>query len=69
MDPASNPGLEERLKKIEERLEQTYLSAEKTRKYILYTIIGTVVTFVLPLIALAFVVPFFLSTLSSISNI
>ncbi len=56
------------MKKLEaqdERLEQIYQSVEKTRRYFLWTMIATVVTFVLPLIGLIFAVPFFLSTLSS----
>lgn len=56
------------MKKLEsqdEKLEQIYQSVEKTRRYFLWTMIATVVTFVLPLIGLIFAVPFFLSTLSS----
>lgn len=59
---------QELMKKLEsqdEKLEQIYQSVEKTRRYFLWTMIATVVTFVLPLIGLIFAVPFFLSTLSS----
>jgi CHASE3 domain sensor protein len=58
----------ELVKKLEaqdEKLERIYQSVEKTRKYFLWTMIATVVTFVLPLIGLIFAVPFFLSTLST----
>lgn len=54
--------------KIEEqdkKLEAIYQSAEKTRKYFLWTLIATIVTIVLPLIALAFVIPWMLNTLTS----
>jgi len=59
---------EELLKKLEDqdkKIDAIYVSVEKTRKYILWTVIGTVVTFVLPLIALAFAIPWFLSTMSN----
>ena len=56
------------LQKIEEqneKLEAIYQSAEKTRKYFLWTLIVTIVTIVLPLLALAFVIPWMLNTLIS----
>ena len=53
----------------EKKLDAIYASVEKTRKYILWTVIGTVVVFVLPLIALAFVLPWFISTITSAYNI
>lgn len=56
------------LQKIEEqneKLKAIYQSAEKTRKYFLWTLIVTIVTIVLPLIALAFVIPWMLNTLTS----
>lgn len=48
----------------EEKLERIYVSVEKTRKYFLWTMIGTVVMFFLPLIGLVFAIPFFLDALS-----
>lgn len=56
------------LEKIEAqniKLDNIYLSVEKTRKYFLWTLITTIATIVLPLIALVFIIPFFLKTLSS----
>lgn len=50
----------ELLKAQQALLEKTHASAEKTRKYIFYAVLLTVVTFVLPLIALAFVLPSFI---------
>jgi hypothetical protein len=53
------------LKKIDDqnkKLEEIYRSTEKTRKYFLWALIITLVTFILPLIALAFVLPFFLKS-------
>lgn len=50
------------LKENREILKQTYRSSEKTRKYLLYTAIFTIVMFVLPIIGLIIVVPMFLSS-------
>lgn len=55
----------QKLQAQDEKLEQIYQSVEKTRKYFLWTMIGTVAMFVIPLIGLLFAVPFFLSTLST----
>lgn len=60
-----DPELRKQLEAQDEKLERIYQSVEKTRKYFLWTMIATLVTFVLPLIGLIFAVPFFLSTLSS----
>lgn len=56
--------IESRLKAIEEKIDRTYSSAEKTRKYFLYTLIVTIVAFVLPLAGLVFAVPMLFSILS-----
>ncbi len=56
---------EDILKKIEEqdkKLQEIYRSVEKMRKYFLWTIIISVIFIVLPLIALIFVIPQFLSS-------
>lgn len=50
---------------IHQRIEQIYVSVEKTRKYFLWTLIITVAMIVLPLIGLAIVIPIFMQTLSS----
>lgn len=57
--------IQQKFKEQDEKLDRIYVSVEKTRKYFLWTLIGTGVAFVLPLIGLAFVIPYFLSTLSS----
>jgi type II secretory pathway component PulF len=49
------------LEQNQELLQKTYASAEKTRKYFLYSMIFTIVAFVLPLLALIFVLPSFMS--------
>ncbi len=50
------------LKENQETLKQTYESAEKTRKYFLYTAIATILMFVLPIIGLIIIIPMFLSS-------
>lgn len=54
-----------RLQAQEELLQKVYISTEKTRKYFMWTMWGTLAVFVLPLIGLMFVIPAFLSTMSS----
>lgn len=54
-----------RLQAQEELLQKVYISAEKTRKYFLWTFYATVALFVLPLVGLMFAIPALLSTLGS----
>lgn len=59
---------QEILRKLEEqerKIEAIYVSVEKTRKYFLWTLVGTVVVFVLPLVGILFAIPWLLGTLSS----
>lgn len=55
------PALETRLAALEQKIDAVYVSAEKTRKYFLWTMIISVALFLLPLIGVALVVPAFLS--------
>jgi len=50
------------LKENQEVLKATYKSAEKTRKYFLWTAVITVLMFVLPLIGLIIIIPMFMQT-------
>ena len=55
---------EEILKRLEEqdrKVDKIFVSVEKTRKYFMWTLIVTIVTIVLPLIALGIVIPIFLN--------
>ena len=52
-----------KLSELEAKIDAIYKSAEKTRKYFLWTLVLSVVVFVLPLIALIFVIPQFLSAI------
>lgn len=54
------------IEQLEQKMEQTYAAAEKTRKYIWYMLIGTLITLVLPLIGLAIVIPIVLSTMNNL---
>ncbi|MFA5997069.1 MAG: hypothetical protein WC791_01115 [Candidatus Paceibacterota bacterium] len=58
-----------RLQAQEELLKNIYRSTETTRKYFMWTFYGTLVLFVAPLILLAFVIPSFLDSLSTMSGI
>lgn len=57
-----------KLKEQEEKIDAMYSSLEKIRKYFMWTLIITVVLFVLPLIGIVFLVPSFLSTYSQALN-
>ena len=52
-----------KLAELEAKVDAIYKSAEKTRKYFMWTLIISVVLFVLPLVALIFVIPQFISAL------
>ena len=61
MDPFTTQKLQE----FEAKVDKIFISVEKTRKYFLWTMIITVVAFVLPLIGLAFAIPSFVHTYTS----
>jgi len=63
---------DEILKKLEEqdvKIEKIFVSVEKTRQYILWAVILTIVAAVLPLIGLLFAIPSFLGQYSSMMGI
>ncbi|MFA6430485.1 MAG: hypothetical protein WC229_01165 [Candidatus Paceibacterota bacterium] len=61
--------MEKRIVDLESKIDSIYISVEKTRKYILWTIIATVVAVILPLLALGFIVPSFINTLGNIGGL
>jgi len=63
------PELLAKLEKQEARIEQIYISVEKTRKYFLWTLIITIVMFVLPLVGIVVILPWFASTMMNAYNI
>ena len=52
-----------KLAELEQKVDAVYKSAEKTRRYFMWTLILSVVFLVLPLIALIFVIPQFLNAI------
>ena len=54
--------IQNKLNKQDEKLDAIYKSVEKTRKYFLIIIWITIIAFVLPLIAMIFVIPSFMSS-------
>lgn len=56
------PNTEARFAVLEEKIDKIYVSVEKTRKYFLWTLITSVVLFVLPLIGIVLVLPSFMTS-------
>ncbi len=54
-----------KIKELEEKIDKIYNSVEKTRKYLLWTMIVTVAVIVIPLIILMLVLPSFISNYTS----
>jgi len=48
-----------------ELLQKVFTSAEKTRKYFMWTLIATLALFILPLVGLMFAIPVLLNNLSA----
>lgn len=63
-----DPEVQKELAKHRKYLEAIYTSVEKTRNYFKWTLIVTIVIFVLPLIGLVFAIPNFLSMYSTLST-
>jgi hypothetical protein len=59
------PDLRIALEAQEKKIDEIYKSVEKTRKYFLWTLIATLVAFILPLLALVVVIPWFLKIITS----
>lgn len=59
----------QRLDALEKKIDAVYTSAEKTRRYLLWTFIAGIVAFLLPLVGLLFAVPSFLSLYSGIGSL
>jgi hypothetical protein len=62
------PTIEQKLAEQEALLQKVLQSTEKTRKYILWSLIVGVALFVIPLIAMAFAIPAYLKAVD-ITNI
>lgn len=59
------PEIFQKTKELEAKIDKIFISVEKTRKYFMWTLIITLVVFVLPLIGLMLVVPSLLSNYTS----
>lgn len=55
----------EKLQDLERKVDATFATVEKIRKYFLWTFVVTIVTVVLPIVALAFIVPWVFNILST----
>jgi len=55
--------IREKLEELNKKIDAVMKSVEKTRKYLLWTFIISILVIVLPLIGLAFVIPYYFSTL------
>ncbi len=51
----------QKLEEQQKKIDQILISVEKTRKYFAWTLYITIALFILPLIAMVFVLPSFLS--------
>jgi hypothetical protein len=60
--------IDSKLEALSQKIEAIYVSVEKTRRYIQWALIATVVAFVLPLIIALFAVPAFLSQYTTSIN-
>lgn len=61
--------IEEDLIRLEEKIDAVYASVEKVKKYLLTTLIITVVTIVLPIIIALIMIPMALSTFGTMYQI
>ncbi len=52
-----------KLDELEKKIDATFKSSEKMRKYFLWTLIISLIVIVLPLIGLVFLIPTYLNTL------
>ena len=55
-------NLEQIIQDQQAKIDKIYISVEKTRKYLLWTMIATIAFFVLPLIAMALFLPSLISS-------
>lgn len=59
----------EALRRLNDKIDGVAVSVEKTRKYMLWSLIIQLAVVLLPLVVLMFAVPFLLSSLSSLSGL
>lgn len=59
----------EEIARLEDKIDAVYASVEKVRKYLLTTLIVTIITIVLPIIIAIFMIPMAISTFGSMYQI
>jgi len=57
------------LNDLARRIDATYRSVERMRKFFMWTLIITAVMFILPLIGIIFLIPVYLNTLGGLVSI
>lgn len=62
-------NFEAKFAQLEEKIEKIYVSVEKTRKYIWWAFIVTVVAVALPIIGILFAIPSFLGQFNDIQSL
>jgi len=60
-----DPDIVQRFLDLEMKLDAIYTSVEKTRKYFQWALIATAVLFLLPLVAMMFLLPSAISSITS----
>ncbi len=60
---------QKKLDVLDAKINAIYVSVEKTRKYFFWTMVISIVLFVLPLIGLVFVIPMFMNNYVSTLNV
>ena len=58
-----------KLDEMAEKVDATYRSVEKMRKFFMWTLIITAVMFILPLIGIILLIPVYLNTLGGLAGI
>lgn len=64
-DDLMESEIAQKLQEQDEKLERIYVSVEKTRKYLKWTFIATIVFFVLPLVIIMMILPSLISGITA----
>ncbi len=61
--------IEQQLIRLEEKIDAVYASAEKTRKYVLWMVVGSILMVVLPIVLALIALPMLLDTVGTMYQI
>ncbi len=64
-----DPELRERMEKMEKQMDEVYALAKRLYRIIFWTVIASILLFVVPLIGLFFEIPSLINTYANIGNI